>query len=46
MGSPVSDTIEGLVASSAGVSSPLVIISGGSLGMIGGGTFANKVTDK
>ncbi len=46
MGLPESGTIEGLVASSAGVSSPLVGISGGLLGMIGEGTFADTVIVK
>ncbi len=46
MGPPESGAIEGLIASSAGVSSPpLVGISGG-LGMIGGGTFADTVIAK
>ncbi len=42
MGPPESDAIEGLVAS-VGVSSPLVGISGGLSGMIGGGIFADTV---
>ncbi len=46
MGPPESGVIEGLVVSSAGVSSRLVGISGGLLGMIGGDMFADTVIVK
>jgi|SRR6266702_6540085 len=46
MGPPESGAIEGLVASSAGVSSPLVGISWGLLGTIGGGMFVDTVIVK
>ncbi len=46
MGTPEFGAIEGLVASSAGVSSPLVGISGGLMGTIGGGMFADTVIVK
>ncbi len=46
MGPPEYGAIEGLVASSAGVSSPLVGISGGLLGTIGDGVFADTVIVK
>ncbi|SRR6266702_567576 len=46
MGPSESGTIEGLVASSVGVLSPLVGISGGLSGMIGGGMFVGTVIVK
>ncbi len=46
MDPPESGTIEGLVASSAGVPSPLVGISGGLSGMIGGGMIVDTVIVK
>ncbi|SRR6266702_579238 len=46
MGPREPGSIEGLVASSARVSSPLVGISGGLLEMIGGGMFADTVIVK
>ena len=44
MGPPESGTIEGSVASSAGV--PSLLVGRGLLGMIGGGTFADTVVAK
>ncbi len=46
MGPPESGTLKGLVASSAGVLSPLVGISGGLLGIIVRGMFADTVIVK
>ena len=46
MGPPVSGTIEGLTVCPARVSSPLVSISGGLSGKIGGGMFAHTVIVK
>jgi len=46
MGPPESRAIEDLEASSAGVSSPFFGISGGLLGLIGGGMFADTVIVK
>ncbi len=46
MGPSESGAIEGLVVSPAGVSSPLVGISGLLMGMIGGGMFADTVIVK
>ena len=46
MGPLEAGTVEGLVVSSAVVSSPLVGISGGLLGMTGEGTFADTVIVK
>ncbi len=46
MGPLEAGTVEGLVVSSAVVSSPLVGISGGLPGTIGGGMFVNTVIVK
>jgi len=46
MGPPESGTIEGLVVCSAGLSSPLVGISGELLGKIGEGMLADTVIVK
>ncbi len=43
MGPPEPGTVEGLVVSSAGVSSPLVGISGGLSGNVGDGMFVDTV---